>query len=191
MSEQSKPTALVVIDVQGAMMDDYPDDPSPFRKDEVLANIGTMLANARTAGSKVIFVRHVETKYPLMSPGHPAFDVHPAIAPLKGETVIDKTACDSFCETDLEPILREAGVTHLVTCGMQTDFCVDSATRSAMHRGFNVTLATDAHSTWDNGVLTAEQIIAHHNKVLPSLPGPGTDISGKESAEIEFAPAGT
>jgi nicotinamidase-related amidase len=191
MSEQSKPTALVVIDVQGAMMDDYPDDPSPFRKDEVLANIGTMLTNARAAGSKVIFVRHVETKYPLMSPGHPAFDVHPAIAPLEGETVIDKTACDSFCATDLEPILREAGVTHLVTCGMQTDFCVDSATRSAMHRGFNVTLATDAHSTWDNGVLTAEQIIAHHNKVLASLPGPGTDISCKESAEIEFAPAGT
>jgi nicotinamidase-related amidase len=69
MSEQSKPTALVVIDVQGAMMDDYPDDPSPFRKDEVLANIGTMLENARAAGSKVIFVRHVESKYPLMSPG--------------------------------------------------------------------------------------------------------------------------
>ena len=145
MSELSKPTALVVIDVQGAMMDDYPDDPSPFRKDEVLANIGTMLDNARAAGSKVIFARHVETKYPLMSPGHPAFEVHPAIAPLDGETVINKTACDSFCDTDLEPILREAGVTHLVTCGMQTDFCVDSATRSAMHRGFNVTLATDAH----------------------------------------------
>ena len=81
-------------------------------------------------------------------------------------------------------------MTHLVTCGMQTDFCVDSATRSAMHRGFNVTLATDAHSTWDNGVLTAEQIIAHHNKVLPNLPGPGTDIAGTPSAEIEFAAAG-
>jgi nicotinamidase-related amidase len=189
MSEQSRPTALVVIDVQGAMMDDYPDDPSPFRKDEVLANIKTMLDKARAAGSKVIFVRHVESKYPLMSPGHPAFEVHPAIAPIEGETVIDKTACDSFCATDLEPILREAGVTHLVTCGMQTDFCVDSATRSAMHRGFNVTLATDAHSTWDNGVLTAEQIIAHHNTILPNLPGPGSDIIGKPSAEIEFARA--
>ena len=50
--------------------------PSPFRKDEVLANIGTMLDNARAAGSKVIFVRHVETKYPLMRRAIPRFEVH-------------------------------------------------------------------------------------------------------------------
>jgi nicotinamidase-related amidase len=190
VSEQSKPTALVVIDVQVAMMEAPAPQPPPFRKDDVLANIRTMLDNARAAGSKVIFVRHMEPNFAEMQPGHPAFEVHPAIAPLPGETVINKTACDSFCGTDLDAILRESGVEHLVTCGMQTDYCVDSATRSAMHRGFNVTLATDAHSTWDNGVLTAEQIVAHHNKTLPDLPGPGTDIFGRASAEIEFAPAG-
>ena len=185
------PTALVVIDVQLAMVDDFPDDPAAFRRDELLANINTLLASARQSGAKVIYVRHLEPKYELMRPGHPGFEVHPAIAPLPTETVIDKTACDAFCGTELESLLRDAGVEHLAVCGMQTDFCVDSSSRSALHRQFNVTLARDAHSTWDNSVLSAEQIIAHHNEVLPSLPGPGTRIRAKSAAEIQFAAAAT
>jgi nicotinamidase-related amidase len=185
------PTALVVIDVQLAMVDEFPDDPAAFRRDELLANINTLLDSARESGAKVIYVRHLEPGYELMRPGHPGFEVHPAIAPLPTETVIDKTACDAFCGTELESLLRDAGVTHLAVCGMQTDFCVDSSSRSALHRQFNVTLASDAHTTWDNSVLTAEQIINHHNEVLPSLPGPGTRIRARQSADIQFAPAAT
>jgi nicotinamidase-related amidase len=134
-------------------------------------------------------VRHKEDGYERMRPGHPGFEVHPDIAPAAGETVIDKTACDAFCGTDLDAILRESGVEHLVTSGMQTEMCVDSTTRSAVHRGFNVTLASDAHSTWDSDTLTAEQIIAHTNRTLAGIPGPGTGVTAKPSAEIEFARA--
>ena len=63
-----------------------------------------------------------------------------------------------------------------MTCGIQSDFCVDAATRGAMNRGFAVTLAADAHTTWDNGVLTAEQIIAHVNATFPNMSGPGPRI---------------
>jgi nicotinamidase-related amidase len=189
MSEQSKPTALVVIDMQVAMVDEFPDDPAAHNRDALLANTRTLLEAARDEGAKVIFVRHKEDRYELMRPGHPAFEVHSEIAPIDGETVIDKTACDSFCGTDLDSILRNAGIEHLVTCGMQTEMCVDSTTRSAVHRGFNVTLATDAHSTWDSDALTAEQIIAHHNRTLAGIPGPGTGVTAKPSAEIKFARA--
>jgi nicotinamidase-related amidase len=190
MSEQSKPTALVVIDMQVAMVDEFPDDPAAHNRDALLANTRTLLNAARDGGAKVVFVRHKEDRYELMRPGHPAFEVHSEIAPIDGETVIDKTACDSFCGTDLDSILRNAGIEHLVTCGMQTEMCVDSTTRSAVHRGFNVTLATDAHSTWDSGELTADQIIAHTNRTLAGIPGPGTGVTAKPSAEIEFARAG-
>jgi hypothetical protein len=54
-----------------------------------------------------------------------------------------------------------------------------------------VTLATDAHSTSKNSALSAEQIIAGENAVLPNLAGPGgATVSGKTADEIEFAPAG-
>jgi nicotinamidase-related amidase len=165
------------------------DEPAPYQAEEVLAKIRVLIDRARGAGAKVIYIRHREDDYPPMASGHPGFEVHSAIAPIAGETVLDKTACDSFCNTELESILRTAGVEHIVTCGMQTDACVDSTSRSATHRGINVTLATDAHTTWNNGVLTAEQIIAHHNRTLAGIPGPGTRIHAKKSADIAFASA--
>ncbi|BCQ42632.1 hypothetical protein ERHA55_01590 [Erwinia rhapontici] len=49
---------------------------------------------------------------------------------------------------------------------MKTEYCVDTTCRAAADRGFEVVLVSDAHSTTDNAVLTAEQIIAHHNATL-------------------------
>jgi hypothetical protein len=46
---------------------------------------------------------------------------------------------------------------------------------------YDVTLVRDAHSTWDTDLLTAPQIIAHHNKVLG-----GWFVRLKETTEIEF-----
>jgi hypothetical protein len=50
-----------------------------------------------------------------------------------------------------------------------------------------VVLAADGHSTTGNGVVSAEQIIAHHNKTLGYLPGPGHRIVVMPGAEIDFA----
>jgi nicotinamidase-related amidase len=110
------------------------------------------------------------------------------IAPQPDETDIVKRICDAFTGTNLEQVLRDAGIQRLVTCGIQSDFCVDAATRGAMNRGFAVTLAADAHTTWDNGILTAEQIIAHVNATLPNMSGPGERVQVRPTAEIEFRP---
>ena len=188
---EQRPTALVVIDMQNAMLGSVPEDqPAPHRSDEVIANTAAMLERARAAGASVIFVRHLEDEYPPMSPGHPGFEVHDAIAPLPGEPVVDKRACDAFCGTSLAELLAERGVTHVATCGLQTELCVDSTSRSAVHRGLNVTLAGDAHSTYDSATgLTAEQIIAHHNETLGGIPHPTAGITVRPSAAIAFARA--
>jgi hypothetical protein len=41
-----------------------------------------------------------------------------------------------------------------------------TACRAAVALGYQVTLLSDAHSTFDSPVLTAEQIVAHHNSTL-------------------------
>ncbi len=51
-------------------------------------------------------------------------------------------------------------------CGMQTDFCVDTTVRQALSRDYEVVLLADARSTVDNDVLSARQIIEHHNWVF-------------------------
>ncbi|MFD1394285.1 hypothetical protein ACFQ49_02860 [Kroppenstedtia eburnea] len=52
--------------------------------------------------------------------------------------------------------------------------------------GYQVILAADAHSTTDNGVLTAEQIVAHHNRTLNGLENPDHYIQVLPSEEIRF-----
>jgi len=134
----------------------------------------------------VIYIQHHDQTDPALQPGQPGFAIRAAIAPEPGETVIVKRICDTFTGTNLEHVLRQAGIQRLVTCGIQSDFCVDAATRGAMNRGFSVTLASDAHTTWDNGVLTAEQIIAHVNATLPNMSGLGPRIEVRSSAVIGF-----
>ena len=185
--ESSPPTALLVIDVQESMFG--PDQQPPaFQADQTVANIAALIAKARSAGARVIYIQHHDQVDPALQPGQPGFAIRAAIAPQPGETVIVKRICDTFTGTNLEQVLREAGIERLVTCGIQSDFCVDAATRGAMNRGFEVTLAADAHTTWDNGVLTAEQIIAHVNATLPNMSGPGARTQVKPVAEIAFGP---
>jgi nicotinamidase-related amidase len=47
--------------------------------------------------------------------------------------------------------------------GAQTDQCVAATVMGAIQAGFRVTVVSNAHSTWDLGGETAEQIIARYN----------------------------
>jgi nicotinamidase-related amidase len=134
----------------------------------------------------VIYIQHHDQIDPALQPGRPGFAIRAAIAPQPGETVLVKRICDTFTGTNLEQVLREAGIERLVTCGIQSDFCVDAAMRGAMNRGFGVTLAGDAHTTWDNGVLCAEQIIAHVNATLPNMSGPGPRMQVRPASKVAF-----
>lgn len=71
-----------------------------------------------------------------------------AIAPGDDEMVIPKTASSVFNATNIEYVLRNLGVRFLILCGVLTDQCVESAVRDACDRGFLVTLATDACTTY-------------------------------------------
>jgi nicotinamidase-related amidase len=164
--------ALVIVDVQAGM---FAIAPAVYRGAEVLATIGRLLESARAAGAPVIYVQHdgQEAGHPLR-PDAPGWPIHPQIAPRPGETVIRKRFADAFQETRLAESLAAWGVRRLVLVGMQTDYCVDTTCRRAFSLGFEVTLAADAHTTWDSSAfwpgsgdsLRAEQIIAHYNRVL-------------------------
>jgi nicotinamidase-related amidase len=176
-------TALLVIDVQVAM---FEDSEQPHDAETMLANVRTLIDGARAAGTPVIYVRHVHNKYEPMMHGNDGWQVHPAVAPAPGDPIFDKWACDSFYDTPLEQTLRDLGVDHLVVTGMQTELCVDTGCRSALHRDFNVTLAADAHSTWSRDEISAAQIIAHHNYSLHQIPHPTKEIVVRPTAEITF-----
>src|SRR5262249_12845841 len=142
--------ALVVIDVQEGMQPYFAHDGKA-----VVSRIAGLLDRARSAGTTIIYVQHdgsAEPGHPLAK-GTPGHAIHHAIAPHSGETVIGKTQCSSFLGTELDKTLKAADIDHLVVCGMQTEYCVDTTVRAAHERGYKVTLVSDAHSTGDTPVL--------------------------------------
>ena len=67
--------------------------------------------------------------------GEPGSEIVEAARPHEGEPVVDKTANDAFVGTDLDRLLRCAGVRHLVVVGNTLDCCVHSTLRHANDLG--------------------------------------------------------
>jgi nicotinamidase-related amidase len=156
-------TALLVIDMQAG---NFTYDPPIHNGAELLEKVCALLAKARAAGAPVVFIQNDGPRDGIDAPGTPGWQLHPALNAQPTEAVVRKPTPDSFHATPLQEILTGLGVEQLVVCGLQTEYCVDTTVRRAFSLGYEVTLAADAHSTWDGEVLPAGQIIAHHNSVL-------------------------
>jgi nicotinamidase-related amidase len=143
----------------------------PRLMDTVIPNAKRLLTSFRRAGRKVLYTRHgpllpdgsdmilrrrrrdtdsvTTTNTPtLWSKGSFEHEVIEALAPQSGELVIDKNTSSAFNSTGIEWMLRNMGVETVVVTGMATDMCVETTSRDAADRGFNVIIAEDASATF-------------------------------------------
>jgi len=175
-------SALLVIDVQQALCKGRY---AAFEADRVIERINTVARKARAARIPVVFVQH-ESADDLLQYGSDGWKLAEGLDSLASDLYVRKKATDSFHQTELHPLLEKLGVTHLTICGMQSEFCVDTTTRRALALGFPVVLVSDGHSTIDNEVLSAEQIIKHHNCTLVNVASFGPPIRAVAASEITF-----
>jgi nicotinamidase-related amidase len=153
-------SALVVIDVQQGM---FAMPQKLHRGEEIVERLGAVLQRVRTRGMPIFHVRHEGAGG--FERDAPGWFHHPIVAPMAGEAIIDKRRSSAFHETDFDARLKQAGIDHLVIGGMQTQMCVESTIRGAVSLGYKVTAIEDGHTTFDTPVLSAAQIIAHHNSI--------------------------
>ena len=145
-----------------------------------VARIADALAWARAQGLPVVHVVH-ESRKPgaaIFAPGSPALEVHPAARPVPGEPVVRKHLPGSFTGTKLEELLRAQAVERVILAGFMTQMCVDTTAREAAHRGFQVTVLSDATAAMavkgpDGETIPAEQVQRTH---LGSLSGFLADV---------------
>lgn len=172
--------ALVVIDVQKGMfqMPGF----QPFDGEDVVDRIASLIARARANGTPVFFVQHDGGADHPFHPGKPGFAFHEKLTPCADDDVTLKRHGSAFRDTGFDAKLKSAGIDTLIVCGMQSEYCVDSAVRGAAERGYRVVLVADGHTTADTRVLKARDIVAHENETLG-----GSYAWILPAAEVDFA----
>ena len=172
--------AVVVIDVQNGVVNGAP------RRDEVIANINGVVANARAGGVPVIWVQHQSEELP---EGSEQWQYVPELEIAEGEPVVHKRYGDSFEDTTLEDELAQRSVGRLIVTGAQTDACVRSTLHGAFTRGYDTTLVSDAHTTEDLsewGAPPPEQVIAHTNLYWSWQEAPDRTAAVVPAADVDL-----
>jgi nicotinamidase-related amidase len=174
-------TALLVIDVQNRPVEGAP------RRDEVVANINSLVEKARAQNVPVIWIQHSDEDMPRGSEG---WQYVADLAPRDdAEPLVHKSYGDSFEDTTLESLLAERAVGSLVVAGAQTDACIRSTIHGAFVRGYDVTLVADAHTTEDlsaYGAPDPESVIAHTNLYWKYEAAPGRKAAAVNTSEVIF-----
>ena len=171
-----KRAALLVIDVQNEFC-----APTSFWRrgaedgiDRMVANVTRLLAQARRAGVRVIYVQMIAlpglaswspayTRFMILKnrvpleragplPGSWEAEIVAEVAPAPGELVIEKHCSSAFVDTGLERVLREAGVESVIVCGVATHACVESTIRDAFNRDFYVVEVEDCVTAADRAL---------------------------------------
>ncbi len=154
-------TALIVIDVQNDVVG------GTHNRDEVVANISTLVDKARSEQVPVVWVQHSSDGMPEGSEG---WRYVPELTQDESEPVVHKRYPDSFEETDLESVLAAASDRTSGRHG-RADRRVHpvDALHGAIARGYDATLVGDAHTTEDLsewGAPTPDKVHRAHQSLL-------------------------
>lgn len=152
-------TALLLMDLQQSILQNYPDG-------GLLERIRTALAAARRAGLPVVWVRVCfRPGYPEVSPRNarfsemrqtgrllesdPGSDIHPSLDVQPQDVVVTKRRIGAFAGSDLEVVLRAAGSESLVLAGVATSGVVLSTVRLAADMDYRLTVLADGCADGD------------------------------------------
>jgi len=161
-------TALLLIDLQKSEYHEAKIKAEPQHayffdrlKNVVIPNGQKLIAACRRAGVEVIYTtvecytldgrdRSLDYKVSgiFAAKGSWEAQVLDELAPLPNEIVIPKMSSSVFMSTNIAYVLRNLGVEYVLTMGLLTDQCVESAVRDGCDLGFLMTLIDDACVTY-------------------------------------------
>ncbi|MEQ3551977.1 cysteine hydrolase family protein [Pseudonocardia nematodicida] len=135
-------SALIMIDLQNTYTEGV------MRLENVepaLEEAATLLDRARSAGARVIHIRHDAGEGSPYDVNAPIGAIHASVAPRDGEPVVTKNFPSAFVHTGLADLLE--GTQDLVLAGFMTHMCVNSTARSGFSGGYVPTVVAAATAT--------------------------------------------
>jgi nicotinamidase-related amidase len=150
-------TALIIGDMQNDFVTESGTLVVPGAEETIPA-IRNLLELARESGMKVVFVQDThndgDPEWEIWGEhcreGSWGWQVVDGLAPDEDEATIRKPRYDAFYGTGLEHMLRLWGVDTLIICGTVANICVHYTASSAAMRWFNVIVAKDCISSFND-----------------------------------------
>jgi nicotinamidase-related amidase len=162
-------SALLVLDIQKIILEGSAGPPTAAEKEAFLSRNARLIAAARSARMRVIYVRNgFRRGYPEVSGRNKSFNsirqtdrfpddgdgsqIHPAVAPRADDVVITKHRVSAFFGTELDMILRANGIETLILVGIATSRVVLSTLRYAADADYGIIVPRDCCSDSDPDV---------------------------------------
>lgn len=160
LDRNPKRTALLVIDIQEALLDE-----NPYHKEDLIQNINNSIQFARERKHPIFFIRHDGGKGDTLAYGEDGWQIA-KVMDYKDEPIIDKRFNSAFKDTNLESSLQALKINHLILVGMQTEYCVDATLKSAFEKGYQCVVVKGCTSSVDNPWLQANQLIDFYEQAI-------------------------
>lgn len=144
--------ALLIIDVQKAIMDE-----KPHKSESLINTIADLISACREKNTEVIYVQHDGVDDELAK-GSIGWEICDDIKPLQNDKIFDKNFNSAFKDTDLKKYLHNQDITTLILAGMQTEYCIDASIKAAFEYGFKVLIPENGVTTVDRTDMSAQTI---------------------------------
>ena len=175
--------ALVLVDVINGFTD--PACPLGSEADSVVDACRTLLEIFRKKQLPVFFTsvvyrdesqaRVFRQRLPalnVLEPGSEWVKIDPRIAPVNGETVIEKQWASGFFNTDLAQRIKDEGADSIVVGGLTTSGCVRATAVDGLQNDYRVVIAREA---------TGDRNLAAHESNLFDLQAKYADVLSLKS----------
>ena len=172
-------TALLFVDPYNDFLADggklWPRVAAVAQQVDLHGNLSAIAAAVRAAGWPVFIVPHHRSepddlagwdhpspyqmggaKAQVFAKGSWGGEWHPDFAPQPGDVIVkEHWGGSGFANTDLDFLLKQRGITHVILIGLIANTCIESTARFAAELGYHVTLVRDATAAFSADAMHA------------------------------------
>jgi nicotinamidase-related amidase len=141
-------------------------DEHPASMDAFMLNLKMLIDTAHKNNTEVIYVRHDGGEGDVLAFGTPGWQLEKSLIPRADERVFDKRFGSAFRQTGLQDYLTSQGISRLVICGMQTEYCIDTSVKVAFEHGYEVIIPAGSTTTYANPFLSGEKLVYYYERMI-------------------------